>query len=105
MGNAWTRLTQEAGERGGPDALRAFYRAQGQKSAVAYMACFAAVSGVAYGVNKYRKYAEGNPGTPAADVPVSANTPVPTPPQPPEPAAIPEGDSRDTAPAVDEASG
>ncbi|MFJ1544502.1 hypothetical protein [Streptomyces sp. NPDC088246] len=58
MGNAWTRLTQEAGERGGPDALRAFYRAQGQKSAVTYMACFAAASGVAYGVNKYRKYAE-----------------------------------------------
>ncbi|WP_217575073.1 hypothetical protein [Streptomyces sp. GbtcB7] len=36
----------------------AFYRAQGQKSAVAYMACFAAASGVAYGANKYRKYAE-----------------------------------------------
>ncbi|MEN8651650.1 hypothetical protein ABCR94_13730 [Streptomyces sp. 21So2-11] len=53
MGNAWTRLTQEAGEHGGPDALRAFYRAQ-----VTYMACVAAASGVAYGVNKYRKYTE-----------------------------------------------
>ncbi|NXY97812.1 hypothetical protein HYE82_26225 [Streptomyces sp. BR123] len=38
--------------------MRAFYRAQGQKSAVTYMACFAAASGVAYGVNRYRKYAE-----------------------------------------------
>lgn len=59
MGNDWTRLTQEAGELGGPDALRAFYRAQGQKSAVTYVVCVAAASGVAYGVNKYRKYAEG----------------------------------------------
>ncbi|WP_327364985.1 hypothetical protein [Streptomyces sp. NBC_01296] len=58
MGNDWTRLTQEAGERGGPDALRDFYRTQGQKSAVTYMACLAVASCAAYGVNKYRKYAE-----------------------------------------------
>ncbi|MFJ7990305.1 hypothetical protein [Streptomyces sp. NPDC096351] len=58
MGNAWTRLTQEAAERGGPDALRAFYRAQGQKSVLTYAAFTVAASGAAYGVNKYRKYAE-----------------------------------------------
>ncbi|MFF3088857.1 hypothetical protein ACFVRB_28035 [Streptomyces nojiriensis] len=58
MGNVWTRLTQEAGELGGPDALREHYRTQGHKEAVTYAALAAAATGVAYGVNRYRKYAQ-----------------------------------------------
>lgn len=58
MGNDWTRLTQEAGELGGPDALREYYRTQGQKSVVVYCVAGAASMVVAYGVNKYRKHAD-----------------------------------------------
>jgi hypothetical protein len=35
MGNDWTRLTQEAGKLGGPDDLRARYRAKGRAEAAA----------------------------------------------------------------------
>ncbi|GAA2252741.1 hypothetical protein GCM10010415_10750 [Streptomyces atrovirens] len=35
MGNDWTRLTQEAGESGGPDDLRGHYRTKGRVEATA----------------------------------------------------------------------
>ncbi|MEU6845488.1 hypothetical protein ABZ930_26770 [Streptomyces sp. NPDC046716] len=59
MGNAWTALTQEASDHGGPDGLRDHYRdlgrAEGLKQAATYVAFAAAGTGVAYVVNKYRK--------------------------------------------------
>ncbi len=55
MGNDWTRLTQEAGELGGPDDLRGHYRTKGRVEATAgVLALTLAGAGLKWAVGRLR---------------------------------------------------
>jgi hypothetical protein len=55
MGNDWTRLTQEAGELGGPDDLRGHYRGKGRVEATAgILALTLAGAGLKWAVGRLR---------------------------------------------------
>jgi hypothetical protein len=69
MGNDWTRLTQEAGELGGPDDLRAHYKTKGrQEAAAGVLALTLAGAGVKWVVDRLRdRDAKAGSGEEAAE--------------------------------------
>jgi hypothetical protein len=69
MGNDWTRLTQEAGQLGGPDVLRARYRTEGRVEATAgILTLTPAGAGLKWAVGRLRNQdAESGCGEEAAE--------------------------------------